>query len=360
MRLNRFLIINPFGIGDVLFTTPVLRAIRTGFPDSFIGYWCNERTKELLENNPYIDEIFALSRGDIKKIYQRSIWQGIGKSIKLLSGIRKKAFDISLDFSLDYRYSLLTKFAGIKTRIGFNYKGRGCFLTDKIDIDGYHQKHIVEYYLELLEFIGIKPQDYRLQLLASEENKKKAAGILSGCGVAAEDLLIGIAPGGGASWGKDALIKHWPVLKFKELAEKIMHRLNAKIILLGDKSETGIAGTIVNSMAVKPIDLSGKLSLGELIAIIDNLDILIANDGGPLHIAVALGKKTVSFFGPADPTVYGPYPQDSHRHIVLRRDLECSPCYRNFRLRSCQKNRECLEKIDVTEAVDAAATLLHS
>jgi len=150
------------------------------------------------------------------------------------------------------------------------------------------------------------------------------------------------------------------VLKFKELAEKIMHRLNAKIILLGDKSETGIAGTIVNSMAVKPIDLSGKLSLGELIAIIDNLDILIANDGGPLHIAAALGKKTVSFFGPVDPTVYGPYPQDPHRHIVLRRDLECSPCYRNFRLRSCQKNRECLEKIDVTEAVDAAATLLHT
>jgi ADP-heptose:LPS heptosyltransferase len=73
-----------------------------------------------------------------------------------------------------------------------------------------------------------------------------------------------------------------------------------------------------------------------------------------------LGKKTVSFFGPVDPKVYGPYPADAKRHIVLRKELECSPCYSGFRLSGCLKNRECLEKIDIQEAVSAVASLLKT
>ncbi len=69
--MKKFLIINPFGIGDVLFTTPVIRAIKDNQPDSFIGYWCNERVEPILKNNPRIDKIFALSRGDIRKIYHQ-------------------------------------------------------------------------------------------------------------------------------------------------------------------------------------------------------------------------------------------------------------------------------------------------
>jgi ADP-heptose:LPS heptosyltransferase len=105
--------------------------------------------------------------------------------------------------------------------------------------------------------------------------------------------------------------------------------------------------------------LVGRTSLEELSAVINNLHILIANDGGPLHIAAALGKKTVSFFGPVDPKVYGPYPPDEKRHIVLRRNLECSPCYVDFHLLSCKRNRECLETIDIDSALDAVAKLLQ-
>ena len=75
-------------------------------------------------------------------------------------------------------------------------------------------------------------------------------------------------------------------------------------------------------------------------------------------MAVGLNKKTVSFFGPVDPRVYGPYPQDEARHIVLRKALECSPCYRGFRLSPCLRNRECLEKIDMEEAFKAVGALL--
>jgi ADP-heptose:LPS heptosyltransferase len=106
------------------------------------------------------------------------------------------------------------------------------------------------------------------------------------------------------------------------------------------------------------VDLAGKTDLEELSAIINNLYILITNDGGTLHIAVALGKKTVSFFGPVDPKVYAPYPADEKHHIVLRRDLECSPCYIKFHLSGCKRNKECLETIDVGWALDAVSKLL--
>lgn len=356
--MKRFLIVNPFGIGDVLFTTPVIRAIKDSEPDSIIGYWCNERVKEILENNPNIYKIFVLSRGDLKKIYRKSRWQGISKFINLVHEIKKEKFDTMLDFSLDHRYSLITKIIGVKRRIGFNYKNRGRFLTDKIDLDGYSNKHVVEYYLDLLKPIGIKPKNYNLELIISQTCKRKSENILAERGINDKDLIIGIAPGAGASWGQDASLKHWPAIRFGQLADRIINDFGAKIIILGDESEKPIADIIINSMHNGAIDLVGRTNLEELSAVINNLHILVTNDGGPLHIAVTLGKKTISFFGPVDPKVYGPYPFDEKRHIVLRKNLECSPCYIKFHLSDCKRNRECLETIDVDSAFNAVKKLL--
>lgn len=356
--MKKFLVINPFGIGDVLFTTPVIKAIKNSYPGSFIGYWCNERVKPILKDNPCIDKIFALSRGDIKRIYHQSRWQGITKFLSLLRNIKREHFDISLDFSLDHRYGLTSKLLGIKKRLGYNYKKRGRFLTDKIDIAGYQDKHVVEYYLELLKLLDINPQDEKPELYITEQDKKRAFDLLQSKGIDNKDLVIGIAPGAGESWGKDARLKHWPAEKFARLADRLISELGAKILILGDKTERAIADTIKNTMRNKPIDLAGETNLEELIAIINNLHILVTNDGGPLHIAVALNKKTVSLFGPVDPKVYGPYPFNERLHIVLRRTLDCSPCYRNFRLSRCRSNRECLEKIDVDEVFNAVVNLL--
>ena len=145
--MKKFLIINPFGIGDVLFTKQVIRAIRDNYPDAFIGYWCNERVEGLFKNNPNINKIFAFSMGDFKRVRHESVTEAGSRLIRVLRGIRRERFDISLDFSSEHRYSLLAKILGIKRRVGFNYKNRGRFLTDKIDTNGYSSKHVVEYYL---------------------------------------------------------------------------------------------------------------------------------------------------------------------------------------------------------------------
>ncbi len=356
--MKRFLLINPFGIGDVLFTTPAVRALKANFPESFIGYWCNERVKPVLENNPYIDRIFPLSRGDIKKLYRNSFFSGVLKSWELFSNLRSEHFDISLDFSLDHRYSLISKFSGIKRRIGYNFKKRGRFLTERIDIDGYSGEHIVDYYLGLLELIGIQPRENSLQLFVRPDNRTDARRRLEDLGIREQDLLIGIAPGAGASWGKDAGLKRWPSQNFAALADRLIQEFQAKVIVLGDDQERDIAKVIQQVTENKAINLVGETTLEELIAIIDRLHLLITNDGGPLHMATALGKKTVSFFGPVDPRVYGPYPPDIKRHVVLKSDLECSPCYVKFRLSECSRQRECLKDISVEQAMAAVKGLL--
>lgn len=357
MNYKKILFINPFGIGDVLFTTPLINNIKQAMPECSISYWCNERVSEIFKSDPRIDKIFALSRGDLKKIFQCSIFQGFKELFSLLRRIRKERFEVVFDFSLDHRYGIITKLLRIKKRIGLNYKNRGGFLTDKININGYTGKHVIEYYLDLLKFIGIKPQNKNTRVFVSEENNVKCKNMLKHFGISDKDLIVGIAAGAGASWGKNASLKHWPPIKYARLADKIIEFFKAKIILLGDSNEKPIAEIIAASMKNKPIDFTGKTNLPEFAAAINNLNLLITNDGGPLHIAVSLGVKTISIFGPVDELVYGPYPL-SEKQIVIKTGLPCRPCYKKFKMDICDKDRECINSIGTDEVFNAAKRLL--
>ena len=202
--MEKFLIINPFGIGDVLFTTPLVRALKERYPGSFIGYWCNERVGDLLKSDPDIDKVFPLSRGDIKRVYK-----GFKRTIvlfDLIRKIRRERFDAALDLSLDSRYGLWSRLAGIKKRIGFDYKGRGRFLTDSVPLEGYSGRHVVEYYADLLKFIGAKTSSPGLgaantgrtgrgcvsySLTVSKETSVKAKKILAEHGIAAGHPGVG-------------------------------------------------------------------------------------------------------------------------------------------------------------------------
>jgi heptosyltransferase II len=348
----RFLIINPFGIGDVLFTTPVIRNLKNNFPGCFVGYWCNKRVEPILARNPDINKTFALSRGDLKKILKESKLRGIKEARGLFGGLKKNKFDCAIDFSLDHRYGLISRLAGIKKRIGYDYKGRGRFLTEKLILSSYTSKHAVEYYLDLLKIIGVNPKPLKLELFTSEEDRLAADKLLKDCGITYEDSIIGFAPGGGESWGKDSWLKRWPAENFGHLINKVSSGCSAKTIIFGDSLDADLVERI-RKVSQKPfVNLCGRTTLETLAALIARLDILITNDGGPLHMASALGIKTLSFFGPTDPDVYGPYPFDKDRHVVLRKGFDCIPCYENFRLESCTLGYKCLKDITPDEAYE--------
>jgi lipopolysaccharide heptosyltransferase II len=352
----RILIVNPFGIGDCLFATPLIHTLKEKFPRHKLGFLCNKRTAGLLKNNTFLDRIFVYERDDFKRLLSVS-WQKWFRAFNgFIREIKKEKFDLAIDLSLAANFGFFLWLAGIKKRIGYNYKNRGYYLTDSIKLPGYEGKHIVEYYNGLLELIEIKPKYNHLELYLNEEDRRYAEDVFTYQNISHQNTLIAIAPGGGASWGVDAKLKRWPEEKFCLLVDKIVEKYKATVIIVGDLSEKDL---LINLKVNKNIiNLLGKTSLSQLAAVINKSDLFIGNDGGLLHIAVALGKKTISFFGPVDPKAYGPYPEDETHHIVLRRALECSPCYRKFRLNPCQRNRECMEKIDVDEVLKKMDRLL--
>jgi lipopolysaccharide heptosyltransferase II len=353
----RILVINPYGIGDVLFTTPVIRSIKEAYSASFIGYWCNQRVQPILRSNRFIDKVFPLSRGDLKRAFHASPVQGLSTFLHLLSSIKNEKFDLALDYSLDHRHGMICALCGIPHRIGYDYRNRGRFLTGGMVLPGYESAHMVTYHERLLSFLGCRPLGCGMELDVTCHGRKAAERMLAG--IVREDRpLVGVAPGGGESWGNDAPLKRWPAAKFARLCDRISSELGCRVLLLGDRGEMAVCEKVKAFMRTPALDLSGRTSLDELSGVLQRLDLLVSNDGGILHMAAALGKKTVSFFGPVDPAVYGPYPPDPSRHAVLKKKLSCSPCYRDFRLAVCRRGKECLESIGVEEGFEAVAALI--
>jgi lipopolysaccharide heptosyltransferase II len=358
--VSKFILVNPFGIGDVLFTTPLLTSLKEDNPSHQVSYWCNERVSELLATNPGIDKVFALSRGDLKRLFRQSKLKGVKKSLGLLAALKRERFAAAFDFSLDHRYGLLLKLAGVKKRFGYDYKRRGRFLTDSIRLSGFGNRHIADYYLDLLKLAGIKPASRRLEVFLSGAEQRRAGEILASYAVTKSDTLIGLAPGAGASWGKDAALKHWPAARFAELADRLTDYFKAKVLIFGDDAERPLANKLISQMKTKPIDLAGRTSLKEFASLIGRLQLLVCNDGGPLHLAVALGVKTVSLFGPVDERVYGPYPASPKHKVIINRQIPCRPCYQDFRLPVCRNQRRCIEDIDVEEVFQAVKAAIAS
>lgn len=350
---KKILIINPFGIGDVLFTTPIIHTLKDAYPGARIGYICNGRTAALLQSNPYVDCVYVYDRDEFNDVRRESFFAWLKKNLEFMGQLRKGRFDLALDLSLNSQYGFFSWYAGIKERVGYDYKNRGIFLTKKWKLSGYSQMHVVEYYARLLESLGLVLKYRGLELYLKDGDKIAAEEILSKEGISHDDFLAGVIPGGGRSWGKDAYLKHWPPENFAGLADKLVEKYKAKIIIMGDFSEKEIARKVIKNMQHKAIDLCGETTVGKMAALLEKMSLVITNDGGPLHMAAALGKKTLSFFGPVDPKVYGPYPYDKKRHIILRKDLECSPCYKGFRLIDCKQKKECLKAISVEEALEA-------
>jgi len=357
MNIKKILIINPYGIGDVLFTTPIIHTLKDVCPDAKIGYLCNRRTEAILKNNPYIDFLFVYERDEFEKIKKGFLFLWLKEIFAFLNRIKKEHFDMVFDFSLNSQYGFFSWYAGIKQRIGYDFKNRGRFLTHKIKMSGYNEKHIVEYYADLLEYAGFNLKYKNLELYIKDEDKKKVEEMLTREGVSSSDNLLGIIPGAGRSWGRDAQIKHWSTEKFAQLADKVIENYNAKVIIMGDFWEKELVMSVGEKMHHKAIDLSSRTTIAELAALLNKMKVIIANDGGPLHMAVALGVKTVSVFGPVDEKVYGPYPA-SDNHSVIKKDFPCRPCYKNFRFTGCSFNRRCINDITVDEVLIQTERLL--
>ena len=355
-KISKILVINPYGIGDVLFTTPLIRTLKKAYPQAEISALLGSRTKEVLAWNPDIKKIYVFNKGCFDS---GSKLREIPRLIKLIITLKKIKFDLVLDLSNAPEYGFICKFVfKIPHRIGFNYKNRGRFLTQGINLEGFNDKHIIEYYLDLARIIGLEPQKGKTKFYIDADDQDWAKDFLSSHKIKNRfEPVIAVIPGGGSSWGLDAGYKHWPAESYARLSDMLMDKFKAHVILCGDKTESSIGRMILTLMTKKPIVASGRTSLGQLAALLAECDLVICNDGGPLHVAVAVGAKTLSIFGPVDEKVYGPYPLDE-KHQVITSDVDCRPCYRNFKYQKCD-HRKCLFNIHIDTILEKVSELLN-
>ena len=359
--IKKILIINPFGIGDVIFSTPLICALRKNFQHAYIGYMCNRRSSELISADPNINKIFVYEKDEYRSIWRDSRIDCVKKLLSFLLEIQKEKFDVSIDLSLGYQYSMFLKLLGVKTRLGFNYRNRGKFLTRKIAIDGFDDKHVIEHYFDILRLLDIDTKycGKEPKIYVTGNGMKFADAVLADNKIMKNDLLIGMIPGCGASWGGDATYRRWGKKNFAILADRLIEKYGAKIILLGDRQEVDICKYIQDSMTNVIINYCGKTSIEDLVGIMARCNFIVTNDGGPLHMAIGLGVKTVSIFGPVNEAIYGPHPVSENHVVVSKKKLSCRPCYRQFKYSKCE-NRVCLNSIAVDEVLEAAERIIDN
>ena len=344
----KILLINPFGIGDVLFTTPLIANFRRAYPQAFIAYIANRRALPIVESNPKINQVYVYERDEFKKDLIPS-W------IRLYQEIRKEKFDVVFDFSLNSSFGFFSLACRIKQRIGYDYRNRGRFLTDKIILEGYESRHVVDYYLDLLKIIEVPVREKSLQIFPDNNSQQWARDWAKGQGIDLKRPLIAIIPGGGASWGAQAAQKHWPSQQYAFLVDKIIAKTKAAIILMGDLKDQSLCYELTRQGSNSIYDAVGKTDLLQMAALLKLCRLAVVNDGGPLHVAVAAGVKTVSIFGPVDPLVYGPYSLSGD--TVIQKNLPCQPCYRQFRKAYCE-HLSCLNQLTVQEVYEKIEKLL--
>ena len=309
-------------LGDALFATPAIRALRFNLPQARIVILANQLGFEVFKNNPYqIEVIDCLDQWDL---------------LKKLVEIRKCGFDLAL--GLSQIGSIFTRFCGTPFRADFFSVSE----KKKKDLS------VVKRCLEVVIQAGLAVNTYETEFWIQESEKQKVHLFLEGKKYDFQKPLLAIHCG-----GHYFIRKRWPLSNFIRLIEAIIQHTPYQVALVGGK-EDKLDAALIQSVLPEVINTVGCFSLGETAALLTRCQLLIANDSGPLHLGAAIGTPTIGLFGPTTPDQFFPYRQPQHRYLYKK--LSCSPCYRFGGglwqyLPRCSK-AYCMEEIKVNDVLN--------
>lgn len=355
---RRILVRGTNWLGDAVMTVPALLRLREKFPETCIALLTPEKLWELWPDHPAVDEIISFSP-------EESVF---AVSKKLRAG----KFDTALVLPNSPRSAIEVFLAGIPNRIGYARPWRNFFLTRVVAARPEAvkmQKRSVE---EIKELIGGDPkpgiQNPKFQKSAHQSNEYlHLAGAL---GANPEPLppKLFVMPeeiaGAGKKFGLEGMAgpifglnpgaeygpaKRWPIEKFIEAAKEIQRRTNCAWVLFGGKGDVEITNQIQSALGDGPgvLNLAGKTSLRELMALMKQCRVFLTNDTGPMHVAAALGVRVVAIFGSTSPELTGPVSEAPLQ--ILTSSAPCSPCF----LRECPIDFSCMQGIVVEVVVEA-------
>lgn len=335
---EKILVINLAFIGDVLLTTPMVRALKNSYPAADIDMLVIPLTKPIAAGNPYISEVLTCDKkGEHKKI--KKLWG-------LVQTIRSRRYDMAICTNFAPRGAMLAFAAGIPFRIGYDAQHADWFLTHTASAKRLNVRHESENHLDVLMPLGVSTKDFSLDFkINTSDIKTMQDKIRQNFGQNFKRPIAVICPLG--SYPQ----KNWVAHSYADLIKKLAKK--ADCYLIGGKSQESELNLINEASGNLGRVLAGTLSLGELAAFLAAANLLVSVDTGPLHIAEAVKTPVIALFGSTDPKCWGPR-RDKSRIFTL--SLECSPCWGKA---SCQNNR-CMLDLDAAAIALAAEDILEA
>jgi ADP-heptose:LPS heptosyltransferase len=332
VHIGKIGIIHLNQIGDLVFSLPLLKALRESYPEATIHSIVKPYLQELLDGSPYVDAV--LLRAD-----------GLGPKINLLRQMRKNRYDLVISLSESEECLLLAALSGAGRKAGFAHFPWDLSLNIKEHVEGHHGWYNNRKLLA------------RLQVPVSQANY---VGLLhlgdDGFWDQLPDRFVVIAAG----TSPRRLVKAWPEENYGELIRRLKGAYNLDLVLVGGDEDRLINDKILDcalrkSKEERPeiVDLTGACGLRDLCSVLRRAALFVGIDSGIMHLAAAMDIPLVGIFGPTDPFYVGP--QNDNSVIVRREELECVPCY----LRGCE-DRACLTGLDVARVMAACARVLSS
>ena len=339
----------PNWVGDVVMATPTLGALRSSFPDARITYFGRPVALDTLSGTDWADGVILA----MPKVRSRTLGQ-----LQLIGTLRAGRFDLAVLLTNSFRTALLAKLAGIGRIAGYDRDARRFLLTDKIspprdDSGQLVPVSAIDYYAELAGMLGAEISDRKMYLPVTEADEQAADELFEQAAIDPARPVVMLNPGasGGTSkiWGPD---------RFAQTADILIETRGAQIVINAAPAEKHIAADVAGRMDGSPaINFADRdNTLGLLKGTLRRTDLLVTNDTGARHIAVAVGAAVVSVFGSTDPLWAR---INCPRERIVSVDVNCGPCGRKL----CNQipgpmYHHCMGKVTAEMVVEAAEQLL--
>lgn len=339
--VERILAVKLWGIGSLVQALPSFRALQARFPNAKLDLLTIRGNQRLFDGQNLFERIWTLDVSSSQRF--------LPEVYKLWRTLRRERYDLLLNFEGYASFSaILASMSGAQCTVGY---GTRKIRHATLETPFRQGTHIAEVYADLAQAVGAVPESLTPRLRITPEGEMFRAGWRSQHGVGADEPAIGM----NINAGPISLARRWPAERFVALGKRLAAELGARIVLIGSPDESAAVRPVAQAIGPAAVDLSGKSNLAQLLGLLTDLDLLVTNDSGPLHLAVATGTPTVSFFGPETPILYGPRGSE---HEVLYLGLPCSPCltFSNLKRTDCD-HFSCLRQIEVEQAL--AAVVKH-
>ncbi len=335
LQPRRIALIKPSALGDIVHSLPVLTALRQRFPAARLAWIVNRVYAPLLQNHPDLNEILPFDRHGGK---------GFWSFTKFLRHLRRQRFDLVIDLQGLLRTGVMTYATGAKRRIGLagSREGARWFYSDVVPVADFHETHAVDRYWRVVEALGAGQGAKCFHVPLAPEALAWAREMLRAC--PRPWLLAGV----GARWRT----KRWPPEHFGELLRRAQEQVGGTAVFVGGGEETPLAHQAARGLTGPGRVLTGRTTLPQLAAVLSLADVMVANDTGPLHLAVALGRPVVAPYTCTKVSRTGPYGQ-RERGVETR--IWCHGSY----FKQCPR-LECMAELTPDRLWPHLRDILHS